>query len=235
VYIEQMESMHTYKGDHTVTTQPSEIDVLKAQVKTLKRIVYGVVCLLVAGIALAATSMQGVPDILQAKMFEVMNDDGEVAGVFSADTRGAGFLYTKNADGRVTTELFCDGGGDGQIEVWNQNGTLCVELYGDSDGDGRLRIYNQNGGLGVDLFGAADGGILQLESTATNKPAVQLDIGEFTFMNTTTNKPAVQLDMGELTFMNNEGDEIVRLHNGDGSFADLTCTSLTVLENFSGP
>ena len=189
-----MESMHTYKGDHTVTTQQNEIDVLKAQVKTLKRMFYGFGCLVVAGIALAATSMQGVPDILQAKMFEVMNDDGEVAGVFSADTRGAGFLYTKNADGRVTTELFCDGGGDGQIEVWNQNGTLCVELYGDSDGDGRLRIYNQNGGLGVDLFGAADGGILQLEST-------------------TTNKPAVQLDMGALAFMNNEGDEIVSLHN----------------------
>ena len=41
-----------------MNTQQTEIDVLKAQVKTLKRIVYGVVCLLVAGIALAATSMQ---------------------------------------------------------------------------------------------------------------------------------------------------------------------------------
>ena len=49
-----------------MNTQQTEIDVLKAQVKTLKRMFYGFGCLLVAGIALAATSMQGGPDVIQA-------------------------------------------------------------------------------------------------------------------------------------------------------------------------
>jgi len=39
---------------------------LENQVKTLKRIVYGFGCLLVAGIVVAATSLQTVPDVIQA-------------------------------------------------------------------------------------------------------------------------------------------------------------------------
>jgi hypothetical protein len=48
------------------------INGLETQVRTLKRIVCGVGCLLVAGIVVGATSLQSVPDVIQAKKFEVV-------------------------------------------------------------------------------------------------------------------------------------------------------------------
>ena len=50
----------------------NEITELRNQVRTLKRIVYGFGCLLVAGIVVGATSLQTVPDVIQAKKFEVI-------------------------------------------------------------------------------------------------------------------------------------------------------------------
>ena len=44
------------------------INGLENQVRTLKRIVYGFRCLLVTGLVVGATSLQTVPDLIQAKM-----------------------------------------------------------------------------------------------------------------------------------------------------------------------
>ena len=52
------------------------INGLETQVRTLKRIVYGFGCLLVAGVVVSATSLQTVPDVFRAKQFEVVNDEG---------------------------------------------------------------------------------------------------------------------------------------------------------------
>ena len=57
------------------------INGLETQVRTLKRIVYGFGCLLVAGIVVGATSLQTVPDVIQAKSFEAVNDVGNVLAV----------------------------------------------------------------------------------------------------------------------------------------------------------
>ena len=156
-----------------MNTQQTEIDVLKAQVKTLKRIVYGVVCLLVAGIALAATSMQGptsgnFTDVTCTSL-TVFDDQvsGGIAAILSADGNG-GFLHTRNMDGKVTTELFSDGDGDGQVEVWNSEGNMCAEQYGDSDGDGRLRIYAADGTEVVDLYANSDGVQLDINNNDEN-------------------------------------------------------------------
>ena len=56
----------------------NEITELRNQVRTLKRIVYGFGCLLVAGVVVSATSLQTVPDVIQAKKFEVVNGEGKV-------------------------------------------------------------------------------------------------------------------------------------------------------------
>lgn len=60
------------------------ISVLENQVQTLKRIVYGFASLLVATIVIGATSMQSVPDVIKAKKFEVVNDDGKPAVVLDS-------------------------------------------------------------------------------------------------------------------------------------------------------
>ena len=165
-----MESMHTYKGDHTVTTQPGEIDVLKAQVKTLdaalakqsrtfKRMFYGFGCLFVAGIALAATSMQGPTsgNFTNLTCTSLTVNDGAIK---------------INKAGKMTTKLYSDSGGDGQVELYNSAGNICAELYGDSDGDGRLRIYMEDGTLAVDLHAYEAGGALNIKNVNGKRAAI---------------------------------------------------------------
>ena len=123
------------------------IESLEGQVKTLKRIVYGVVCLLVAGIALAATSMQGPTsgNFTDLTCTSLTVNDGAIK---------------INKAGKMTTKLYSDSGGDGQVELYNSAGNMCAELYGDADGDGRLRLYKANGTTAVDLYAYKHGGTL---------------------------------------------------------------------------
>ena len=47
----------------------NELNELRNQVRTLKRVVYGACGLLLVGGLLAATSLQSVPDVVKAKSF----------------------------------------------------------------------------------------------------------------------------------------------------------------------
>ena len=139
--------------------QQSEIEVLKAQVKTLKRIVYGVVCLFVAGMAVAATSMQqGVPDVIQAKKFEVVSTAGHVVArlAFNPKTDQSGSLDILNKDGQWVVGI-CGDTDAGGIGAWNTEGKQVLSLTADSDG-GHVGIYNSNGkgvvGMGVQEDGS---------------------------------------------------------------------------------
>ena len=83
----------------------NEITELRNQVRTLKRIVYGFGCLLVAGVVVSATSLQTVPDVIQAKKFEVVNDEGEAVAVMTALPDGSGRVTTLNSKGESTSSL----------------------------------------------------------------------------------------------------------------------------------
>ena len=97
---------------------------LAKQSKTFKRMLYGFGCLLVAGVTLAATSMGGIPEVLQAKAFEVVNNDGSPAAFLSANSRGE-FLHIRNKHRVTTTELFSDG----RLRLYMTDGTEAVDLY----------------------------------------------------------------------------------------------------------
>ena len=60
----------------------TRIESLETQVRTLKRMLFGVFGLVVVGGLLAATTLQSVPDVIQAKKFEVVNDEGKVVASF---------------------------------------------------------------------------------------------------------------------------------------------------------
>ena len=86
----------------------NEITELRYQVKILKRIVYGFGCLLIAGVVVSATSVQTVPDVIQAKKFQVVNDEGKVivelsnlaAGEVDSGGVDNGMLVTRNSEGQ---------------------------------------------------------------------------------------------------------------------------------------
>ena len=83
----------------------NEITELRNQVRTLKRIVYGFGCLLVAGIVVGATSLQTVPDVIQAKRFVVVNDKGITLVQLGATKNGEGWVTTNNGKGETTSIL----------------------------------------------------------------------------------------------------------------------------------
>ena len=133
----------------------NEITELRNQVRTLKRIVYGFGCLLVAGVVVGATSLQTVPEVIQAKRFEVVNDDGKTVAEIFADEDG-GALRILNKDGQPVVGFFADEDG-GMLGISNKDGTPVSGLYSDKDG-GVLRIYSKDGASVATIFAREDGG-----------------------------------------------------------------------------
>jgi len=138
-----------------------EITELRNQVRTLKRIVYGFGCLLVAGIVVGATSLQTVPDVIQAKKFQVVNDEGKVIVQLSNLIGGGvdnGMLVTRNSAGQTLVVLGANEDG-GNFAAFNKDGKLACLLTAIEDG-GMLDIFNKDGNRIVGLVANEDGGSL---------------------------------------------------------------------------
>jgi len=119
------------------------INVLETQVRTLKRIVYGFGCLLVAGIVVGATSLQTVPDVIQAKKFEVVNDEG-----------------------KVRARIFMIGGQEGQqsmLQMHNNDGLSVIQISTNNQG-GNLEFFNGDGKNSVSLNTLFAGGSLKIRN-----------------------------------------------------------------------
>ncbi len=132
------------------------INVLETQVRTLKRIVYGFGCLLVAGIVVGATSLQTVPDVIQAKMFEVVNSYGTVIAKFGLHNKfqhrsliQASRFDVVNWGGKEVVAKFgiADGTGTrGAGLVVGANHTFeGAAIWADNDGKSHVTVYGKEG------------------------------------------------------------------------------------------
>ena len=177
----------------------NEITELRNQVRTLKRIVYGFGCLLVAGIVVGATNMQTVPDVIQAKKFEVVNDEGKVvasfyanmgggmlsfsnkdggvvAGLGSDEVNGGGVLGINNKEGKTVAGIFADENG-GVTRVLSNKFTEVVQIDVDDNGDGQLRIFDREGKQFARLFLGDEGnGGLGIYNKDSKYPIAQLGV-----------------------------------------------------------
>ena len=121
------------------------INILESQVRTLKRIVCLVCCLLVAGVVVSATQSQGVPDVIHAKSFEVVNDDGTAIVQLGPRSEGVGMITTKNNRGQEIVRLGVTVSGKGFIKTMNGNGEVLVQLGVTTDGEGIVKTMSGNG------------------------------------------------------------------------------------------
>ena len=118
------------------------INVLETQVRTLKRIVYGFGCLLVAGVVVGATTLQTVPDVIQAKRFEVVNGEEKVVAAIYADANGGGLIiYNKDEIPVAAIGATADGGALG---INNKDGKPVAAL-GASEIGGMLITLDNKG------------------------------------------------------------------------------------------
>ena len=120
------------------------INVLETQVRTLKRIVYGFGCLLVAGVVVSATSVNRIPDVIQAKKFEVMNNEGKPVVGLSANAIGMGRLIVRNKDSKPVLAIFADTYGMGRLSVRSKDGKPGVLISVSKDG-GEISTANDKG------------------------------------------------------------------------------------------
>ncbi len=144
------------------------INGLETQVRTLKRIVYGFGCLLVAGIVVGATSLQTVPDVIKAKKFEVLSDDGKAVVVLSShlldremnaeDSIYYGSVSALNSNGGTLVTLGSNNcNGTGQVATFNGHGRFLVLLGYNQDTTPGLTPVAYDSGL-ITTF-AINGGI----------------------------------------------------------------------------
>ena len=131
------------------------INGLETQVRTLKRIVYGFGCLLVAGIVVGATSLQTVPDVIQAKKFEIVNGEGKKVVVLANNPQQGGMFFLANKDGKLVASISAPASG-GSLTIHNKHGKALVGIGVDADG-GILEVRNKDG-QGVALIGADKNG-----------------------------------------------------------------------------
>ncbi|MDG2422781.1 MAG: hypothetical protein P8M22_02250 [Phycisphaerales bacterium] len=143
----------------------TRIESLETQVRTLKRMLFGVFGLVIVGGLLAATSLQSIPDVVQAKKFEVVNDagkvcaelatnangsqlkmfnkDGNLLAIFGANANG-GELFLSNTDDKQVAGIFADTHG-GVMLISNKDGKRAAVVFADKNGAGTVATSDGKG------------------------------------------------------------------------------------------
>ncbi|MEE2907971.1 MAG: hypothetical protein VX527_09090 [Planctomycetota bacterium] len=137
----------------------SRIELLETQVRTLKRMLIGVFGLVVVGGLLAATTLQSVPDVIQAKEFEVINDNGTTQASLGS-YRNGGILTIENKEGEIVNVLSATSDG-GALSLYNNKRIQVLELAVDTDSNGSLIVCNKDGKSAAGLAAIEDyGGVV---------------------------------------------------------------------------
>ena len=139
-----------------------EINRLREQIRTLKRMLLGVFGLVAVGVLLAATNRQSVPDVIQAKKFEVVDGEGQPIVLITANDIG-GLVKIQNGRGKSLVEMTSHREG-GTISVHDSQSRTLVLVGGNERGSGALQTRSNKGRtlvvLGTDQAG---GGIVFTE------------------------------------------------------------------------
>ena len=135
-------------------SEDARIASLETQVRTLRRMLLGVLGLVAAGGLVAASSMQSVPDLIQAKTFEVVNDEGQVFVLISGSTtqpnstksvQQGGIISTYNSQGKKLILMGMNDHGSGGIQTLNNKGNTLVSLSTNTQGEGTILTQNGKG------------------------------------------------------------------------------------------
>ena len=141
----------------------TRIESLEKQVRTLKRVLYTLCGVGVLGGLLAATNLNTVPDVIQAKKFEVVNDEVKVVASFYANM-GGGMLSFSNKDGEVVAGLGSDEvNGGGVLGINNKDGKRVAGIHADENG-GVARVFNNKFTEVAGISADANGGLLRIQN-----------------------------------------------------------------------
>jgi len=151
------------------------IAVLELQYRTMKRIVLGVSWVISLNFAICSLIIVGyfvsttnAPDLIQARKFEVVNDEGIILADIFSDVAGDGQLRIFDREGKQFARIFLGDEGNGGLGIYNKDSKYEVAQLGVYDGWGVLGIYDKDGGVVARLraanYGTSEngGGLLKI-------------------------------------------------------------------------
>ena len=141
-----------------------ELNELRNQVRTLKRLIFISFGLFIVGGLLAATSLESIPDVIQAKKFEVVNDSGKVIVEISAIADGGKLGIYENGGNQVA--LIGAGPTGGALGIRNKAGKSVAVLVPNLLG-GALEIRNKEAEPVVVLSTTTMGGVVSVLNNDT--------------------------------------------------------------------
>ena len=206
-------------------TESARIASLEAQVRTLKRMLFGVFGLVVAGSVLGATSLQTVPDVIQAKKFEVVDANDQVIMSMKPLPGSTGQLSIIGKNKKTAIRISPNG-----FEALNDSGTLAATMGKSTFNDsGALTVFDDAGRPTVLICNEEQNGVqFGTVSTISSKAQflVTMGVSEGGFgalaIENGKGKPIVQLGGagdgdGFISTKNQKGDTLVKLGSFEGA------------------
>ena len=208
-------------------TLQDQLRIQQSQVRRQRRwnIALGVV--VVVGGLMAATGVRSVPDVIQAKKFEVVNDEGKVTVVLNSvfhNEEHYGFVTTLNSRGMDLAQMGVSMSGEGAFATLNGKGQRLVGITS-GPGGGTVTTMNANGKPLVQLSATTGGnGVV---NTQNGKGQTLVELGATVQGNgmakTLNAKGSVLTKLGEL-----DGRGSIQTQNGKGQ------TLLRIVSNEMG-
>ncbi len=131
-----------------MSVNEDRIASLENQVRRQRRWNIALGAAVMAGGLMAATSVRTVPDVIQAKKFEVVNDEG-TAVVTLRSSKGSGVIMNHDQMGSrtfiVSNTEGKDGMSQGQARTLGSNGKSLVKLGSTENGEGVLSTHGDEG------------------------------------------------------------------------------------------
>ncbi|HEY6063252.1 MAG TPA: hypothetical protein VIV35_06560 [Chitinophagaceae bacterium] len=172
-----------------------------------------------ATIFMAFRSPRSVPDVIQAKKFEVVDDYGNVLVNLTQDD-GKGLIKTYNKEGKKLVNITYTTNQEGYIALEDGNGQETIRLSSSNEGGGGyFSIFNPSGKRTLTLCNDNSGGNIYVSnSNGDSRAAIQCNssAGGFLGLYNSSGYTAVKLTQtssgnGDLYINNYNGDERVRL------------------------
>lgn len=181
--------------------------------------------LLIAGCAITLTAFRSrntVPDVLQAKSFEVVDDQGNVMVKVSQDN-GFGLVKTFNKFGKKLVNITYTTKNEGFIGVENGNDRENIRLSSSGSSGGYIGVFNTSSQKVAILSAEEAGGYLGLCNNSGDVKVLlksQVDAGGFLSMYNSSGYSMASLlqttgGSGDLYIRNNNGDDRLRLSVSD--------------------